>query len=122
MMLALFVYLIGFFSDLKTLMSLTFLFMGAATVIGLVGATSQFEDSRNAAVNFAKKTFKLLCVSAVALVIVPTEKTMWMMAAGYATQSVYESEAGDRVRRIINLKLDQYVEELAKETVKSSTK
>jgi hypothetical protein len=122
MMLALFVYMIGFFNSVKILAFCATILLIIATLFCLIATNSPYQKEVSTAVGFAKKAFTLLCVFSGALVIVRSEKTMWMMAAGYATQNVYESEAGDRVRRIINLKLDQYVEELAKETVKSSTK
>ena len=44
--------------------------------------------------------------------ILPTEKTMYMMAAAYGSQKLVQSEATAKVVKIINSKLDQYVDEI----------
>lgn len=44
--------------------------------------------------------------------IIPSEKTMYMIAAGYGGQKVLESEAAGKVVKIINQKLDSYIDEV----------
>lgn len=46
--------------------------------------------------------------------IIPTEKTLYMMAAGYGTQKVVQSETADKVLKIVNGKLGEYLNELEK--------
>lgn len=41
----------------------------------------------------------------------PTQKTMYMMAAGYAGQKTVQSEAADKIVKILNTKLDEYLKE-----------
>lgn len=50
--------------------------------------------------------------------IIPSERTMYMMAAGYASQKMVQSEAAEKVVKIINLKLDEYLQEAEKELKK----
>lgn len=57
----------------------------------------------------------LLYVIASAL---PEQKTMYLIAAGYASQKMVESEAAEKVVKIINLKLDEYLQEAEKELKK----
>lgn len=50
-------------------------------------------------------------VLAVVVGMIPTEKTMYFMAAGYASQKVVQSEAATKVVKILNGKLDEYLKE-----------
>lgn len=53
--------------------------------------------------------------------IIPSEKTMYAIAAAYGAQQVVQSGAGEKVVKIVNGKLDQYLEEIdssVKEKVK----
>ena len=60
-------------------------------------------------------------VLAVVVGMIPTEKTVYFMAAGYAGQKVVQSEAADKVVKIINGKLDEYLKE-AEEKLSSKEK
>jgi hypothetical protein len=57
-------------------------------------------------------TFAIVC--SVFLVLVPSEKTAWLMVGAYATQKIVttpEMQAtGNKVITIINNKLDEYIE------------
>lgn len=63
-----------------------------------------------------QKTWGKWC-TAIALILsvvvgmIPTEKTMYFMAAGYASQKVVQSEAASKVVKILNGKLDEYLKE-----------
>ena len=46
--------------------------------------------------------------------IIPKEKTAWMMLGGYITQTVYESEDGQKYRKLIMQKIDEAIGETAK--------
>lgn len=56
--------------------------------------------------------------------ILPSERTMYMMAAGYFGQTIVQSEqaseVGNKMMKIINGKLDEYINEMSssKETLK----
>jgi hypothetical protein len=49
---------------------------------------------------------------------VPSERTMYMMAAGFAGQKVIQSETADKVVKILNGKLDEYLAEIEEKTKK----
>lgn len=69
------------------------------------------------------RAFKWACsifvVMAIVLAILPSKKTAWVMVGAYATQKVAEDprtqEVGGKVLKIINQKLDEYIEEGLKE-------
>ena len=50
--------------------------------------------------------------------IIPSEKTMYMMAAAYGAQQVAQSEAAGKVVKIVNGKLDEYLAEIEEKTNK----
>ena len=50
--------------------------------------------------------------------IIPSEKTMYMMAAAYGAQQVAQSEAAEKVVKIVNGKLDEYLAEIEEKTNK----
>ena len=50
--------------------------------------------------------------------VIPTEKTLYMMAAGYGTQRVVQSETADKVLKIVNGKLDEYLLEIEEKVKK----
>jgi hypothetical protein len=50
--------------------------------------------------------------------LLPSEKTMYVMAGAWAGQKMVESEAAGKVMKIINLKLDEYLQEAEKELKK----
>lgn len=46
--------------------------------------------------------------------VIPSERTVYMMGGAYIGQSVVQSEAADKVKKILEAKLDEYVDELSK--------
>lgn len=62
-----------------------------------------------------------VAVLSVTASLLPTEKTMYMMAAAYGSQQLVQSEAAEKVVKIVNGKLDQYLEEVDK-SVKEKVK
>ena len=50
--------------------------------------------------------------------VIPSEKTMYMMAAAYGAQQVVQSEAAEKVVKIVNGKLDEYLAEIEEKTNK----
>ena len=43
--------------------------------------------------------------------LIPAQKTMYLMLAGYVGQGVVQSEASEKVVKILNKKLDEYLED-----------
>ena len=48
-----------------------------------------------------KKLGVIAAIAAVSLVVVPTEKTAWLMVGGYAAQTAYQSEEGVKYRQLL---------------------
>ena len=59
-----------------------------------------------------RRTVALSIISLSVSYLLPSERTMYMMAAGYVGQSVIQSEEISKIRTIINLKLDATKKEL----------
>jgi hypothetical protein len=56
---------------------------------------------------------------AVLLILTPKEKTVWLMAGAYGAQSVYESQAGQELKKLVELKIKGIVDaEMEKATKK----
>ena len=53
--------------------------------------------------------------------LIPTEKTMYTALAAYVGQSVVQSETADKVLKIVNDKLDEYIDDVEK-SVKEGVK
>lgn len=112
MELALFIYLASLFSKIQHLL---------ITVVA-IGGSGYSMYAVNAAlegyvVKFKRTFIALLITSSAIIIVVPSERTMYMMAAGYAGQSVAEkigsSESTAKLQKIINNKLDKYLAEQA---------
>lgn len=63
---------------------------------------------------FVDESFQRLWVAitfAVILAVIPSKKTVWLMAGAYAMQSVYESEEFTKIRNLIIKNIEQSLEE-----------
>lgn len=73
-----------------------------------------------------KKIIAGICITwFVGGVLLPSEKTMWMMAAAYAGQSIVQSETGKKLGVLIEKKLEGLIEEAdsqAKGKIKETAK
>lgn len=117
MELALFVYLAGVVGNVGFLFSL-------CTLSGLIGLivylivvwqavdvyNRKFSDFKG---SLTKCTLTVFC-AAILSSAVPSEKTMYLMLAGYTAQQVVQSDTGDKIVKVINAKLDEYIEEATK--------
>lgn len=65
-----------------------------------------------------KKPAFVIIILGLTVSIIPSEKTMYMMAAGFAGQKVVQSETADKVVKILNGKLDEYLAEIEEKTKK----
>lgn len=63
----------------------------------------------------------IMIILGFAVATIPTEKTLYMMAAGFGAQKVVQSETADKVLKIVNGKLDEYLVEMEK-SVKEGAK
>ena len=139
MTLAFLIYLIQFLSSLQVLLGvMAAVFLIAAMISGICWSDTSTKDefkedgTRNMNARLAKaqsylKKFKTFGAIGLTLVIcailIPSQRTAYMMAGGYVTQKIAESpaaaEIGNKVLKIINAKLDVMInDELNKLTPK----
>ena len=72
------------------------------------------------------KAIYILCtigvLTSIITVLVPEKKTMYLAAGAYIAQSTLESVEGQKVRKILQLELDKYLQEGTEELNKSKNK
>lgn len=78
--------------------------------------TRKYKEERRSGVDkWIRISFVCLILTSLLQVIIPSEKTAYVMVGAYATQKIAENdkvqETGQKVLTIINQKLDLYVEE-----------
>lgn len=73
-----------------------------------------------------KKLFCVIFVSVFFASIIPSERQMYLIAGTYIAEKNYDSVVNspefDKSRKIIQMHLDKYIEDLAEETEGSNTK
>lgn len=126
MELALFVYVAGIVGQLSSALGFVcfavLLIVGVATFLWLPVMGEDYSKEY-------KKLYKKIVTTCLPIFILcgamntllPNEKTLYMMAAGYGTQAVVQSETADKVLKIVNGKLDEYLAEMEK-SVKEGAK
>lgn len=127
MEIAIFVYLSGIIGAISAFFHGLGTFTLAGTVLYLVFnllnrgeyAQKYKEDVYNAAgVNLKSARWKIWGFVGVGFIFLatalPSQKTMYLMAGGYFGQQVLQSETTDKVVKIVNSKLDEYLEEAEK--------
>jgi hypothetical protein len=128
MELALFIYLSGITESLRGFLSITGGVAGIASVfLAVAWAISAAESINETIKNGIKKAFKWAI--SVALVfgflgaLIPSQKTMWMMAAGYAGQEIATNKATQetvkKLNDVIQGKLDLILSDMNKELAKT---
>lgn len=112
MTLAIYIYLISVvtkFGDLLEIIAVTsMLSIVVLCAISGVGAMTE-EDWWRDSLKRTKWFIVAFLVTGLLGTLTPNEKTMYMMAGGYAAQSVVESEIGDKVYTLINQELDKLI-------------
>lgn len=118
MELALFVYLAGIAGNLRDVLLfvcfVSFAVLCVYAIIIGVGCNEgmwKFSERLKSLRNAVISVFSLGIFTAA----IPSEKTMYLMLAGYTTQQVVKSETADKVVKLINAKLDEYIIEINKE-------
>lgn len=134
--LALLVYAISLLSPIGTVMTITAI-IAALAILGLMmyrGAECSqetwYDKDRNKlqtekaawAMSRVGDAFKVLIPAVFILIVLPTQKTAYMMVGAYAAQKVVENksvqETSGKVLTLINQKLDHYIDEGIAEAVK----
>lgn len=106
MELALFVYLASVFNSINIIaffLSICFLLL---TLISWI-----YIEDKALGMKHPKFYIIGLGISLFILAIVPSERTMYMMAGAYTTQNIATSETGQKVYKLVNKKLDEYLVE-----------
>lgn len=106
MELALFVYFAGVVEGIKAL----FVFSSVVSLMVFSGYTiiSLVESKR-----LQHKLYVLVpVILGFIAAVIPTEKTMYMMLAGYTGQQVLQSETASKIHKLVDAKLDEYLEEM----------
>ena len=127
MELSLLVYLISVLGNLIPALGFLTAFgllISAFSAISFMIARSEYV--KETTVNLIKKVFAISmtvgCVAGFLNIIIPNEKTAYIMLGAYATQKVAEDprtqEIGSKVLKAINVKLDSYVEEIGEKVSK----
>jgi hypothetical protein len=106
MTFAFLIYLISVLSSLKFLLITSALILFVCLVIYFI--VILVEDKENAYGNKFIFTTVLLATLAA---VTPSEKTAYMMIGGYVAQQMVQSETSEKVVKIINMKLDQFIAE-----------
>ena len=126
MELSLLVYLISVLGNLNP--ALGFLTVVGLTLAGFFGIgffIARSEYAKESTLALIKKVFTIslsvACVAAFLNIILPNEKTAYVMLGAYATQKAAEDprtqEIGNKVLKIVNSKMDSYIEELVDKKV-----
>ena len=110
MELALFVYLAGVVESLKNL----FIVICVAVPFGLF-ASAMHADINNIKNKYIKPLIITFIASGFLAALTPSEKTMYMMAGGYATQQVVTSTVAKKTVSLIEGKLDEELSKLSKQ-------
>lgn len=111
MELALFIYIAGVIGNISSFFAVS----AALTFIALViYITNNYIDGFTE-VEIKKMFIVVPFVFGFISTIIPSEKTMYLMLAGYTSQQVLQSETGNKIVKVINAKLDDYIDEITKE-------
>lgn len=120
---ALFVWLASVIHTLSGLLGFCAILLGLAVVADLINtAAHNAVYSHKLKFPFQKTWGKWCTTGALFLAlltsIIPSEKTMYAIVAAYGAQQVVQSEAAEKVVKIVNGKLDQYLEEIEQKVKK----
>lgn len=113
MELALFVYLAGVIGNIQGFIVAVAIILAMALLFMIIHL--HIEDEL---VQLKKIYIVIPLVLGLLASTIPSEKTMYLMLAGYTTQKVVQSETGDKVVKVINAKLDEYLEDMTKKESK----
>ena len=59
-----------------------------------------------------KRMFSAFVILGLLTVVIPSKQTMYLMAGAYAGQETYTSEVGQKALKVLDSKLEKYIEEL----------
>lgn len=116
MELALIIWLASMANDIRNmLVVIAFISTGVFCILGMLHISELYSDTK-------RSTFRWLAtitfVTCLGTIVVPKERTVWLMVAGYTAQSVYQSAVGTKLTAIVEQKLDGMVADMSKEESK----
>lgn len=109
MELALFVYLAGVVGNIGAFLTVTSIVLFLAVLFSVIHYSLDEKLSK-----LSKWYIVAPFIFGLLSAMVPSEKTMYLMLAGYTTQQVVQSETAEKVVKIVNTKLDEYIIEMYK--------
>lgn len=127
MELSLLVYLISVLGNLIPVLgfitAVGLLFSGFASIVFFF---ARAENAKETTLALIKRVFTVTmtvaCVAGFLNIFLPNEKTAYIMLGAYATQKVAEDprtqELGNKVIKIVNSKMDQYIEDMTAKATK----
>lgn len=115
MELALFVYLAGIVSGIKFILAMIFMLGIFAFIVFCIFIFNQTDYHKKEFSSFkavVRNSLVALLVTVFTAALIPSEKTMYLMLAGYGAQQSIQSETAAKVLKVIDKKLDEYLQEL----------
>ena len=104
-----FVYLAGIVAGLKGALSASAFFLFGAVAMG--GFWCILEGQLATYSKYLKTGFIVAAISGFVSVLIPSEKTMWLMAGTVAVTNVVESKIGQDMIKLIELKVQEELNE-----------
>lgn len=115
-----FAFIIYLISVLGSFNSLMF-FFSTASILVLIAHCLDAGDvlcNKSFATHFKKKFLIIPIVLSLVTSMIPSEKTMYLMLAGYTSQAAVQSSIGQDVIQILELKVKEQLKELQPKTAK----
>lgn len=108
MLTAVIIWLIGTLGGLQVLFGLT----GGALCCGmLVRAIVNYEHKRTVVDSLFKKMGVVAFILFTLCSAIPSEKTAYLMVAGYIAQETITSDTGQKLVQVVNIELDKIIKE-----------
>lgn len=120
---ALFIWLASVVHTLSGFLVFCAILLGLAVLADLINTVSH-NDVYSEKKKFPfQKTWGKWCTAGALLLaliasIIPSEKTMYAIVAAYGAQAVVQSETAGKVLKIVNGKLDEYLQEIEQKVKK----
>lgn len=108
------IYLVSMINNLGTAFA-AFTLVSVGTLAFHCGDLGQ-SHNKSFTTHFKKKFLIIPIVLSLITSIIPTEKTMYLMLAGYASQAAVQSSIGQDVIQILELKVKEQLKELQPKT------
>lgn len=118
MTLAFLVYLAGVITSLSHAIAIIFIATCGAYVLYTIGYLIFNESDWKNRGKFYKWPLAVILSAMFVKVLLPSERTMWMMAGAYTAQTVVESNVGKQTVELIELKLQDEIAKLKEKVQK----